>query len=166
MSDLFPVAGAKIYIGPAKAAELDDFVAADFTTIEAGDWDEIDGWETCGDFGDAAEIITTALINRGRDVKQKGTRNAGDMENRFAVITGDDGMAAVLSAEATKNAYAFRIIYDDLPGGTGASATTQYFVAKVGSVRFVNGGANTIRMRSVTLAIDSNIVTVDAVVGT
>ena len=161
MSDLFPVAGAKISIGGALPAEIGEMIASDF----AGQtWVEIDGWETAGEYGDAANIISTPLINRGRVVKQKGTRDAGDMENRFAVIGGDAGMTAVLAAEATKNAYAFRIVFDDKATG-GGTGTTYFFCAKVVSARFVNGGADEVRMRAVTLGIDSNIVEVAPVAG-
>jgi hypothetical protein len=161
MSDLFPVAGAKISIGGVLPAEIGDMVASDFASQT---WVEIDGWEQAGEYGDAANIISTPLINRGRVVKQKGTRDAGDMENRFAIITGDAGMTAVVAAERTRNAYAFRVVYDDKPNATG-TGTTHFFVAKVVSARFVNGEADSIRMRAVTLGIDSNIVEVAPVAG-
>lgn len=160
MSDLFPVAGAKFYIGGAMATSPTPFDAADFS---GESWVEVDGWETCGDYGDNSEIISTNLINRDRTVKQKGTSDAGTMENRFTVITGDAGMAAVLAAQATKNNYAFRIVWDDEPStGVSPAPTTQYFVGLVASVGFVGGGANTIRMRNVVIPINSNIVTVEA----
>lgn len=72
MADLFPVAGERIYIGGALSARKADLVAADFTAALASAV-EIDGWETCGPLGDAAQEITTDLINRGRTVVQKAT---------------------------------------------------------------------------------------------
>lgn len=154
MSDLYAVAGAKFYIGGEMASQIDDLDAADF----AGEvWVEVDGWETAGTVGDAAEVITTQLINRGRDVKQKGTRNAGSMENQFAIVETDAGQAAMLAAEKTRNNYAFQIVFDDMPAA-GSNGTTQNFVGLVTSWQDTNGGANTVRMKSGTVEINSNIV--------
>lgn len=158
MADLFPVAGAKIYIGGVKNTQATDFVAADFS---GETWVEVDGWETMGGYGDAAETITTQLINRGRDVKQKGTRNAGQMTNQFAEIVGDAGQTAMIAAEASSNNYAFRIVFDDIPDG-GSTGTTEYFVGLVTSWNRAGGGANTVRMREANVEINSNLVTVAA----
>jgi hypothetical protein len=73
MADLFAVAGAKISIGPAMTLPSTDLTLASFAGVT---WTDIDGWTNCGPLGDNAALITTALINRGRDVKQKGTKNA------------------------------------------------------------------------------------------
>ncbi|MEL7299373.1 MAG: hypothetical protein AAFM92_03225 [Pseudomonadota bacterium] len=158
MSDLFPVAGAKFYIGDAIATKATDFVEGDFSAIT---WVEVDGWETAGTKGDTAELITTQLINRGRDVKQKGTRNAGSMENTFASIPGDAGQSAMIAAEQSTSNFAFRVVYDDIPDG-GTSGTTHYFVGIVMSWQDQGGSANTTRMRQATVEINSNIVEVAA----
>lgn len=158
MADLFPVAGARFYIGGAKASQATDFVEADFS---GETWVEVDGWETAGTVGDAAELITTQLINRGRDLKQKGTRNAGSMENNFAVLPTDAGQIAMNAAEKTRSNYAFRIVYDDVPDG-GTTGTTQYFVGLVLTWNDTGGAANTIRMKAGTVEINSNVVNVAA----
>ncbi|MEO1948480.1 hypothetical protein [Thioclava sp.] len=158
MADLYPVAGAKIHIGGVTATQSTDFAESDFT---GETWTEIDGWETMGSAGDSAEIISTKLINRGRVVKQKGTRDAGDMQNNFAIIPSDAGQTALLAAEKTTDNYAFKIVYDDMPSG-GTSATTQYFVGLVTGAQEQGGGADTVRMLQSTIAINSNIVTVAA----
>lgn len=159
MSDLFPVAGARFYIGGATPTQSADFVAGDFS---AEVWVEVDGWETAGSKGDTAEVITTQLINRGRDVKQKGTRNAGSMQNMFAEIPADAGQVAMAAAEASPLNYAFRIVYDDIPDG-GATGTTHYFVGLVTSWSEEGGSANTVRMRNGSTEVNSNIVEVAAV---
>lgn len=146
---LYPVAGSRIYIGDVLEDKDTDFVLGDFA---GQSWLEIDGWETAGDIGDEASVITTSIINRGRDIKMKGTRNAGQMQNNFAVIPGEDGQAALIAAEKTENNWAFRIVWE---GGQ-----TSYFIAMVVSARFVGGGANTIRMLSSTFEVNSNVVTV------
>lgn len=158
MADLFPVSGARFYIGGATATQSSNFVASDFS---GETWVEVDGWETAGVVGDTAEVIVTQLINRGRDVKQKGTRNAGSMENTFAIAPGDAGQTAMFNAEGSPLNYAFRIVFDDIPDG-GATGTTQYFVGIVTSWQDANGGANTVRMKTGTVEINSNIVEVAA----
>jgi hypothetical protein len=148
-AELYAVAGSKIYIGGALASKTTDFVASDYS---GQTWLEIDGWETMGALGDNAELITTPLINRGRDTKQKGTFNAGSYEAQFAIIPGDAGQNALRSAGKTKNNYAFRVNY---PTGE-----TEYFIALVMGSPRTGGGANDTLMLSATLEVNSNIVTV------
>jgi hypothetical protein len=73
---LYTISGEKIYIGPVKEPTSVDFISSDFTGTSPDQWILIDGWITMGQLGDSAAVITTSLINRGRDVKQKGTNNA------------------------------------------------------------------------------------------
>ena len=157
MADLHPVAGAKFYIGGVKDTQSSDFSASDFTSET---WTEVDGWETAGQVGDTSALINVQLINRKRDQKLKGTRNAGSMENNFAIIVGDAGQAKLIEAADEIDNYAFRIVYDDAP--SGGSPTTEYFVGLVMSAPRQNGGANTVRMLSATVEINSNVVTVGA----
>ncbi|MEM1371469.1 MAG: hypothetical protein AAGG72_04470 [Pseudomonadota bacterium] len=158
MADPVPVAGARFYIGGATATQAANFQASDFS---GETWVEVDGWETAGAVGDEATVITTPLINRGRDLKQKGTRNAGSMTNQFAFLSGDSGQAAMSAAEQATSNYAFRIVYDDVPSG-GSTGTTLYFVGLVNSWRRQNGGPNTARMIEANVEINSNVVPVAA----
>lgn len=121
-ADLFAVAGKKIYIGGVLSTKKTDFVEADFASQT---WTEIDGWETHGAIGDTAALITTALINRTRDIKQKGTANAGQMQNNFAIIRDDAGQIALRAAGAASNKYnyAFKIEGNDTPAVTTATIT-------------------------------------------
>jgi hypothetical protein len=163
MAELYPVAGAKISIGGTTVeTQADAWDASDFS---GQSWTEIDGWETMGSFGDAAEIITTQLIGRQRDLKMKGTRNAGTMENNFAIIRGDTGQAALRTAEASDANYAFRIQFDDTPAGSAPTPTTVYFIGLVMSASETGGGANTVQMLSSTIEINGNIVIVAAATG-
>lgn len=111
-TDLYPVAGAKLYIGGPLATKAIDFVAADFASQS---WVLVDGWETAGSLGDSSALISTDLINRGRTVKQKGTVNAGSMQNAFALVPGDAGQAAMIAASKVTSNYAFRIVWGDAP---------------------------------------------------
>ena len=97
MSDIPVVAGAKFFIGGALVPPNAPVTASTFASVT---WVEVDGWVTKGGLGDAAEVITTVLINRNRAVKQKGTVNAGSMENTFAFVPGDAGQIALRAAFA------------------------------------------------------------------
>lgn len=116
-SDLLPVAGSKLYIGGVLATKAADFVAADFS---GQTWTLVDGWAQAGSLGDDSNIISTDLINRGRTVKQKGTANAPDMQNVFAIVPGDAGQAALIAASRSNNNYAFKI---EWMGATGIPVT-------------------------------------------
>jgi hypothetical protein len=118
--DLFPVAGARIYIGGVIQTQSTDFAASDFS---GETWTEIDGWETMGAIGDAAQEIKNSLINRKRDIKMKGTFDAGSMQNNFAILPTDAGQLALIAARATSHNYAFKIVYDDTPATRTATAT-------------------------------------------
>lgn len=148
MANLYPVADSKIHIGGILADKNGDFLPADFADIE--DWVEIDGWTSCGQIGDTAALITTALINRGRDVKQKGTKNAGSMQNNFAVMSNDPGQLAFIAATQTKDNYAFKIEWS---GGL-----TQAFIGLAMSNQAAGGEANTAQLTAMNIEINSNIV--------
>lgn len=163
MSDLYSMAGWKFYIGEQTAPQKDDFAEAD---LSGGTFTEVDGWETMGAFGDAAQVITTSLLNRGRDVKQKGTRNSGSMDNRFSVLLGvdpDPGQTAMEDAEKTDDNYAFKVEAPDAP--ENGTPTTFYFVGLVASAQMQGGTANTIQILQASTEINSNIVRVDAASG-
>ena len=156
MSDLFPVAGMRIYIGGVKATQSTDFVASDFASES---WTEIDGWETVGAFGDTAQLITTQLVNRNRDIKQKGTANAGSMQCQFAQIDGDAGQQALFAASVgtNKSNYAFRV-----DGNETGTPSKRYFVGLAMGFAEQGGSANTIRMVQCQIEINSNVVRVAA----
>jgi hypothetical protein len=125
----------------------------------------IDGWSQAGAIGDAAQLITTALINRGRDAKQKGTANAGSMQNVFAIVSGDAGQTALLAAAAgnNKNNYAFKIEWPDAatsPASPTPKPTTRYFIGIVTTAQEAGGQANAIANMNVTIEVNSNIVKV------
>jgi hypothetical protein len=112
MASLVSTAGCKFYIGGVLSSTLADFTE---TSFNGQTWVEVDAWMTKGDLGDAAEEINTPLINRGRNVKQKGTFDAGTMENVFAWTPADPGQLAMIAASKTRNEYAFKVEYSDTP---------------------------------------------------
>lgn len=120
--ELYPVAGCRIYIGGVIDVGNADLTVDDF----AGEsWTEIDGYSQMGAVGDTAALITTPLINRSRDVKQKGSSNAGSMANVFAVIDDDPGQIAFIAAAQpnNRNNYAFKLQLNDTPAARSSVAT-------------------------------------------
>lgn len=157
MATLYPVAGMKFYIGSAAMSDQDaDFVASDFGSVT---WVEVKNWTQAGAIGDAAQLITTSLISNSRDKKQKGTANAGSMQNVFALKQDDAGQLAMIAAAAptNKNNYPFRIEGNDTLGG---SNSFRYFVGLVMNATESNGEANTIRNLNCTVEVNSNVVRV------
>jgi hypothetical protein len=155
---LYPVAGCHIYIGGVLSDKITDFIAADFASQV---WTEIDGWVNAGPIGDSGQLITTPIINRGRDTKQKGTSNAGQMQNEFAQNTLDPGQILLLAASlpTDKNNRAFRVDLNDAVGGAPGK---RFFIGLVMDFVEAGGGANTIRMVKSTFEVNSNIVRVAA----
>jgi hypothetical protein len=163
--DLYPVSGMRFFIGGVKDTKNGDFIASDFS---AESWVEVDGWETVGSFGDNAQAITVSLVNRGRDVTLKGTANAGQMQNNFAILRSDPGQIALIAAAdaGNKSNYAFKVLGNDAPSsGPSPSPSIQYFVGLAMSASEQGGTANTARMMQATIQINSNIVTVPATTG-
>ncbi|MBZ9600754.1 hypothetical protein [Phyllobacterium chamaecytisi] len=160
MATLYPVAGCKIYIGPAMDLEDGDMVAADFTSVV---WTEVKKWTSMGAYGDAAALITTQVISEARDVKQKGTRNAGQMQNVFAVAATDPGQIALIAAEKTNLNYPIKVELNDKPAvGASPKNSMRYFMALVTSAQEAGGAANTVQSLNSTFEINSNIVPVAA----
>jgi hypothetical protein len=157
MADLFAVAGAKIYIGAAMAAPSSDVTEATFNAVS---WTQIKDWMQCGSFGDAAALISTQIIDRQRDVKQKGTRNAGSVQNVFAINVDDPGQLALIAAEKSRSNFPFKIEWNDAP--EGGTPTINLFVGLVMSAQIAGGGPNNVRSLNSTIEINSNIVEVPA----
>ena len=151
---LFPVAGMKIYIGQVLSDKSTDFVESDFNTQS---WTEIDGWSQMGTLGDSANLISTALINRGRDQHQKGSASSPATSMVFAQITTDPGQQQLIVAAQpnNKNNYAFRILGND---SAGISPSKRYFIGLVMGTPEAGGSANTILNLNVNIQVNSNIV--------
>jgi len=108
-----PVAGCRFYIGSAAVTPPDvAVVAADFASAT---WVEVGQYETMGNAGDASSNIATDLINRRRTFNIKGTRQAPQRTDNFALNLTDAGQLAMLAAEQTDYNYPFRIELNDAP---------------------------------------------------
>ena len=140
---LYAVAGCKFYVGAAADIPDGDLDEASFSGVS---WTEVKGWTSMGAFGDTAALITTPLIGEGRDAKQKGTRNAGQMQNTFAVNNTDAGQIALIAAERTSLNYPFKLTLND--AAAPKSATVTITVATPGVVSWTAHG----------LAVDTAVV--------
>lgn len=120
MATLYPVAGCQFFIGPAIDLPDDDVDVSDFTGIS---WTRVREWMEAGALGDAAALITTPIIDRKRDIKQKGTRNAPSRQDNFALHPSDLGQLAMIAAEATEYNYPFKVLFNDAPAPRSAAVT-------------------------------------------
>lgn len=112
MAQLYSVSGCKFYIGAAMVLPDVDMVEADFASVT---WVQVNKYMEAGALGDSAALITTPLIDRDRDVKQKGTRNAPSRQDNFGAVPADTGQIAMIAAEATRYNYPFRVDLNDAP---------------------------------------------------
>jgi hypothetical protein len=161
---IYAVAGQKFYIGNA-AVDLpdDDLEESDFSGVT---WIEVKNWSQAGAIGDAAALITTPLIDKQRDVKQKGTRNAGSMQNNFALARSDAGQQAMIAAEATDLNYPFRVVGNDEPAvGTAPAPSERMFYGLVTQAQEAGGAANTAQMLNTTIEVNTNIVIINPTAG-
>lgn len=159
MAGIFATAGARLFIGSPLAAQTTDFVEADFA---GQSWVAVNWMENIGAFGDEAASVTFDAIEQGRTQKLKGTRNAGDMEVVCGIDYEDAGQIAIRAAEATPNNYAFKVLFNDMPGG-GTSGSIRYFIGLVMSARETLDTANNVMKLNATIGINSNIVRINAV---
>lgn len=156
----FATAGTKVYIGPAMDDIAEDVELDDFDGLT---WVEIGNLTNIGTFGDSATEVTAQEIGRARDVRQKGTRNAGTMTLAMNLNASDPGQVALLAAEKTNFNYAFRVVFPDAPA-TGANPTgsERLFYGLVMGAPENLGSANQFAAREVSIGINSNIVPVPA----
>lgn len=151
-----PVAGCRFYIGTAPVNIPDvDVVEADFSSVT---WQEVGLYETMGNAGDAAQNIATNLINRRRTVNTKGSRQAPQRSDNFALNLTDPGQLAMVAAEQSDFDFPFRIDMNDAP--VPKSATVTISNASPGVVSWTNHGllANTPVKFSTTGALPTGLV--------
>jgi hypothetical protein len=160
--DIFATAGAQIYIGPAMSLKNTDFLITDFETSPALTYTQIGYVENLGSFGDAAQVVTANPIDHQRDIKLKGTRNAGNMALVTDIKEDDAGQLALVAAAATSSNYAFKVVFPNMPSG-GTSGGKRYFIGMVMSDPEELAGANSVGKGNYSIEINSNIVRVSAV---
>lgn len=141
--------GAKIFIGetltPGTVSE------SDFSSVA---WVQIKDVMSIGTIGDAANEVTYATLEDGRQQRRKGVRDAGTMDLTCGLNASDPGQIALKAAETEQDDFAFKI---ELPDGA-----TRMFVAMVGSAQETVNEADNIITLKATLWVNSNTVRVAA----
>lgn len=159
----FATAGSKIYIGGALSDQDADFILTDF---DSQTWVEVTPVTSIGSMGDSAQEITSDVIGRNRTTVMKGTRRAPTMEVVADLDMSDAGQIALVAAEAQNHNYAFKIVFNDAPAtGSAPTPSERYFIAMVMSATEELEGANNVMKLNSSLAINSNLVRVNAATG-
>ncbi len=158
MSGIFATVGSKVSIGQVMSPQSTPFVLADFASQT---WTPCGWTQSIGQFGDVSAEIKFDAIDQSRTQKLKGTRDAGSMDVAMGVDHTDPGQIALVAAEQTPYDYAVKVEFND--AASGGTPSARYFIAKVMSAAEKLDTANNVVMLNCTLAIDSNIVRVDAV---
>lgn len=154
---IFATNGAVLSIGGALASKSTDFVKADFASQT---WTEIGEIEGLGSVGDTSESIDFTSVTDSRKRIRKGARSAGTMELVMGLDAADPGQLALIAAEKTVHDYAFKLVLNDAPAG--GTPSERYFVASVMSQSETYDKANNIVKLNASLAVNSNVVRVDA----
>ena len=154
---IFATAGSHFYIGQAVAAKTTAWVESDFDTQS---WIGVNWMETIGEFGDEAQSIKFDAIEQQRTIKLKGTFDAGDMQVTCGLDYSDSGQIAMRAAVELPNNFAFRIVFNDAP--SAGTPSERLFIGLVMSAREILDGANNVMKLRTTVAINSNVVRINA----
>lgn len=161
---IFAAAGSKVFIGtnPIEAKST-DFVKSNFTSVT---WLEIDPLETIGVIGDQAQEITFASHSNQRETTLKGTRKAQNLELSAGLNLENVGQAKLLEAETTEHNFPFKIVFNDAPAtGTAPKPSERYMIGLVMNATEEVNDANSVLMLNASVAVNSNIVRVNATSG-
>lgn len=144
------VAGTKIGISAVLPATYNvaGYGALTFTNIG--------NIEDGGEHGREYAEVTFNPIDTRSTRKFKGSFNEGNKTLSIGYNSDDAGMVILKTALNSDNNYAFEVKYPD--------GDIDYFVAKVMTLTKATGGVDSIRMASVTLAIDTDEATGTGVV--
>lgn len=143
----FSTVGSKIEIATGAPTTFDATGYAAVTPyVEIGEIEDI------GEYGAEDSILSRTPLKTGVVQKLKGGTDFGTLPLQSALVLGDPGHVAVIAAQASKNAYTFRITYQD--------GTKDYFRALVTSYKKGIGGSEGFTKCSINLAITTATVTV------
>jgi len=161
---IFAAAGSKFYIGSAPMDDKNtDFVETDFDAVS---WIEVTPLETIGTVGDEAESVDFNSLGNNRRKRMKGVRAAPNLEISAGLDYSDSGQAKVLEAEASNHNYPVRVVFNDAPA-TGAAPTPseRKMIGMVMSVGETVDSANSVLRLNANIAINSNVVRLNAATG-
>lgn len=140
-------------------------------TNTLSEYDALTGWIEIGDvvsygeFGATFEEITHQPINDGLVYKFKGSKNSGSLTLNLGRAPSDAGQARLIEATDIYDFLDFKLELNDLPTGTGAKPTRQFFYAQVMSYTTNIPNANSIIGATCTISISGDLVEGAKVVG-
>lgn len=161
---IYAAAGTKVFIGtdPIEAKNA-DFALTDFASVA---WLEVDPLETIGVIGDAAQEVNFASHSNKRETTLKGTRKAQNLDLSAGLDYSNSGQAKLVEAEATDHNYPVKIVYKDAPvTGTAPTPSERYMIGIVMSATEEVNDANSVLKLNASIAVNSNVVRVNAATG-
>ena len=145
--------GCRLSIGPVAGTSI--ATAADFAALT---YTEISQIQDLGDFGDAAEDLSFAVVNDDRLHYRKGSMDGGVMPLILSYDGEDAGQAALKAASASRLNYAFKI---ELSGVVGEPPAEEVFYFRGRVLRHWTdvGGPDRVLSVNSEIAINSALVT-------
>lgn len=150
-----PVIAAKtgFYISTATHVVTNKTVS-DFDALAENTWVKVGGITNIGEFGATFQEITSDPIDSDVTHKYKGMRNDGSVALTLERLADDIGQQKLVEALSSYADYAFRVVLNDLPSGTGAKATRLYFPGKVLTFMTNISGANNLVTATCNVSIN------------
>lgn len=148
--------GVDVAIGPVDPdlqQTLEDYEAASYVSLGQV--------EDAGQFGDESSAISFTALKDSRTRKFKGPRDAGTMAVVCGADTTDEGQDAMVSAEATKFDYMFKVTLNDALTLSG-TPTVCYFSGKVMSKRRNVGNVSNVVRYTFNVGVNTAILEVAA----
>lgn len=160
---MYTVSGSKVFIGDALSMGGEVLTPASFSAIA---WVQISHVEAIGTVGDKIAVESTAQIDLDEPAgparlrKFKSEIDPDAMQIVAALDASDAGQIAAVAAKASPSSYAFKIHLGDAAGG--AAPSKRMFTALVVEASDILDAANNVMKFGLSLALDSNIVRIDA----
>jgi hypothetical protein len=149
-------AQSKFYIGPVQTSDLD---ATGYAALTG--WTQVKEISDLGEAGAEGKEVSFASIEDGYQRKFKGSIDSGTIELEVGRDPDDEGQNAMRAAAEAWDAYAFKVVLNDMPAG-GTTATTFYFRGPVLSAKTTMKTADDVVKQTFKVAITGKIVEVPA----
>ncbi len=149
-------AGSKIYIGGVATG------TENLAAYLAKTWVEIKDVETISAFGMEYALVTFNSLSTRLVQKFKGSKNGGTVTLTAALNRGDTGQDNFRTAAAADSDYCFRIVENDVDGGSPLAKTNIFFNGKAMTDTVEINGTDSITMTTLTIEVNSEFVVDEA----
>jgi hypothetical protein len=149
-------AESKIYIGGVATG------TEDLTAYLGKSWVEIKSVETISSFGMTFNLVTFNDLSTRLVQKFKGSKNGGTVTCSAALNRDDAGQDAFRTAAAVDSDYCFRIVENDVDGGSPLAKTNIFFNGKAMSDTVEINNSDSITMTTFTIEVNSEFVVDEA----